>query len=498
MKPAGFGRGNDDDCADPGNSSSGQAGGKTLIYLIGRVLKMNKKKMICLLLAAVMLFALAACGGKQEEPEPAAAEWSRQGYYEDENGNILSVTRMDDVNEPGWYVGFMNGEDPIEDSWGGMLPQEGTALRGDLPSSGSGPAIRVTVSEEGEDGLTLTVEDGETYHFSPMDLEAPVATIWVNTEGYGFFTCTEKDAEAAGDEQLTSLQYGLAEPTTYVLTALAGEEWYFVKWTLNGEDYSTDEQITVEVNEDTDLIAVFDFAGGDGQNPVMNFIGDYQSGRARAHVACIGDDGADITITWGGSAWEEARWDIIGTLDEETLTVAYSGCTKSILTYDDNGELKSEEAVYDDGTGTIVFDYEANTFTWHEDQSEYGNDMVFEWVPVTAEASVDLGSSELYTQEDLHDAVQAIEKEFASFEGCELHSIRYAGDTSCTEENLRWMNELNPDAGYTQVAEFLMDFHSPAEDGPNAWEPDTEYTDYQWWLARSASGAWEVLTWGYG
>ena len=42
------------------------------------------KKLICLLLALCMLFALAACGEKKEEPEQAAAEWTREGYYMDE------------------------------------------------------------------------------------------------------------------------------------------------------------------------------------------------------------------------------------------------------------------------------------------------------------------------------------------------------------------------------------------------------------------------------
>ena len=35
----------------------------------------------------------------------------------------------------------------------------------------------------------------------------------------------------------------------------------------------------------------------------------------------------------------------------------------------------------EDGTGTITFN-DDGTFTWHEDQSEYGVDMVFERVPV--------------------------------------------------------------------------------------------------------------------
>ena len=28
-------------------------------------------------------------------------------------------------------------------------------------------------------------------------------------------------------------------------------------------------------------------------------------------------------------------------------------------------------------------------------------------------------------------------------------------------------------------------------------KPDTEYTDYQWWLARTENGDWEIVSWGY-
>ena len=124
-----------------------------------------------------------------------------------------------------------------------------------------------------------------------------------------------------------------------------------------------------------------DFIDEDGQNPVMNFIGEYQCDRAHALVECSGSEDALITIEWGSSAWETACWIIEGTLDTDTLTIEYSGCVKSILTYEDGGELASEEVEYEDGTGTIVFN-EDGTFTWHEDQSEYGEDMVFEWLPV--------------------------------------------------------------------------------------------------------------------
>ncbi len=114
-----------------------------------------------------------------------------------------------------------------------------------------------------------------------------------------------------------------------------------------------------------------------------------------------------------------------------------------------------------------------------------------------ADVTIDLGKSTLYTEEELKEAVVQIKCRFAGWEGCELHSIRYAGDKSASEENLRWMNELDENGSYTQAAEFLMDFHTPKEQ-TGAWEADEEYTDYEWWLARSEDGGWEVVTQGYG
>ena len=131
----------------------------------------------------------------------------------------------------------------------------------------------------------------------------------------------------------------------------------------------------------------------DGQNPVMNFVGNYQCGRARAKVECVGKNEARVTIEWGGNAWQLARWDIVGPLDLDTLTVAYSDCTKSILVYGDKGELRSQRTEYEDGTGTIVFSGDGS-FTWHEDQSADGQDMLFEWVPVTLPAEESAAEAE--------------------------------------------------------------------------------------------------------
>ena len=115
-----------------------------------------------------------------------------------------------------------------------------------------------------------------------------------------------------------------------------------------------------------------------------------------------------------------------------------------------------------------------------------------------ADVIVDYGVSEIYTPEELKEAAVQVKCRFASFSGCELHTLRYAGDDCNTEEKLSWMNQLDEGKDYTQVAEFVCDFHSPIQpEEDTAWEPDTEYTDWQWWLARTADGGWQLLTWGY-
>ena len=131
----------------------------------------------------------------------------------------------------------------------------------------------------------------------------------------------------------------------------------------------------------------------------------------------------------------------------------------------------------------------------------YGDGVVktgfFRWADELAEDRVPFeGASALYSFHDLSSAAALVERQIGSWEGCELHSLRYAGDASCSAENLTWLSSLREGASYTQCLEFVSDFHSPVEGG-GAWEADAEYTDWQWWLARTEGGAWELLTWGY-
>ena len=81
-------------------------------------------------------------------------------------------------------------------------------------------------------------------------------------------------------------------------------------------------------------------------------------------------------------------------------------------------------------------------------------------------------------------------------EGCELHAIRYAGDEQNNEENISRLNSVVEGGEFTQVAEFLMDFHTDA-DLKGSLNPDFDYTDYQWWLACTEDGDWKKVSKGY-
>ena len=75
-----------------------------------------------------------------------------------------------------------------------------------------------------------------------------------------------------------------------------------------------------------------------------------------------------------------------------------------------------------------------------------------------------------------------------------------AADEECnTAENIAWMNQCkakdDPEV-FTQCIAFDSSFHSPKTDS-GAWNPDEEYTDWYWWLARSDGGEWKLMTYGY-
>ena len=118
----------------------------------------------------------------------------------------------------------------------------------------------------------------------------------------------------------------------------------------------------------------------------------------------------------------------------------------------------------------------------------------------TTNIKINYGASSIYTKAEMDEAIELIKKEFRTWDGCELHSISYSTDDACSEANIAWMNEMematDAEETFTQCIMFKSDFHSPLHGG-SGFNPDEEYTDWQWWLARSQGGQWKLMTYGY-
>lgn len=158
--------------------------------------------------------------------------------------------------------------------------------------------------------------------------------------------------------------------------------------------------------------------------------------------------------------------------------------------------------VDEDGTQMYLFEVGENSNVYFlisvEGETE-GNLAMSRIAVRTPEAESE--NSILYTQEDLDAAMDTILAQFEEWTGCELHSLSYAGDDeSFSDETLSDVAAWGEGKDYTEIAKFIMDFHSPVDEADlegTAWNPDFEYTDYTWTLAREEGGEWEVVGYGY-
>ena len=123
------------------------------------------------------------------------------------------------------------------------------------------------------------------------------------------------------------------------------------------------------------------------------------------------------------------------------------------------------------------------------------SDMISEVVDTLKVGDAAGDETELYTDEDIDAAIETAMAEADTWEGIEIVSIDYAGDACNSEENLAWLSGLD-DKEYVDVLELLAYIHT-SPDLVGALEPDTDYSDYQFWLAREQGGDWELVTWGY-
>ena len=109
---------------------------------------------------------------------------------------------------------------------------------------------------------------------------------------------------------------------------------------------------------------------------------------------------------------------------------------------------------------------------------------------------VDLGNSDVYTQDSLQSAANVILDEIGSWDSVKkVYDVTYCGD-EISVDNLDYCNMLG-DKNYTQCVVFESSFKSANSRHSGGFNPDSKYTDWQWYLAKTDDGEWELLTWGY-
>lgn len=121
----------------------------------------------------------------------------------------------------------------------------------------------------------------------------------------------------------------------------------------------------------------------------------------------------------------------------------------------------------------------------------------------SSKIEVDYGTSSIYTQKDMKEAVKVIKRKFNTMKGFELHKV-YFVDDEFSESTLQVVNAKGKKQGwtetFTQIVYFQTDFQTPLRESEvenTGWEADKEYIHYGWTLARSDGGKWRIISEGY-
>lgn len=200
---------------------------------------------------------------------------------------------------------------------------------------------------------------------------------------------------------------------------------------------------------------------------------------------------------------------LVAIMTVATLTLA--GCEKANNTpVEQESQIANPASVYCEENGGTLKLEDSAWLCMFEDGSyceewAYKNgeckpgDIIYNTVeentePTETNYEVDYGTSELYSQEDMDSAIATIMNEFDNEwqVKCEMHKIYYAGDE--ISQNELWHVQLSSIAPFTQSLVMYSDFHSPVNpEEAGAFDPDQEYTNYNWILWREDGGEWIVV-----
>lgn len=194
---------------------------------------------------------------------------------------------------------------------------------------------------------------------------------------------------------------------------------------------------------------------GDGQNPVMDFVGVYGAGKGSILVEAEGERGAKITVTWANGAAEKSQWSMSGEFDEETLSVAYSNCTKTDLVFTDDVSDPVETVVYTDGTGRIVFAGERYALSWEDDQEHIADGTAFLGGQQPAEEPEQAENAAAEEDPDYYSPVTAMEKSEVERLAAAVREAYLAEDWAAIAGMIRYPINMYPDVKVNNAEEFL-------------------------------------------
>lgn len=108
--------------------------------------------------------------------------------------------------------------------------------------------------------------------------------------------------------------------------------------------------------------------------------------------------------------------------------------------------------------------------------------------------------SELYTQDEINDAIAVIKLDFSrSWSGCKLKEIAYAGDDATKREAEYYLKNDSPKTWgeFDQIIILVSSFDVDDTGGDGSLNPNDTYTSWKWILVRSSGGNWRHVDHGY-
>lgn len=112
------------------------------------------------------------------------------------------------------------------------------------------------------------------------------------------------------------------------------------------------------------------------------------------------------------------------------------------------------------------------------------------------DVEITYGESELFSDSEMENAVDAIKEKFKDFEGCELIKIWY-DESKANLEVERYLTNENS-MKKENIIIFYSDFKVDSTGKNPVLNPDSTYTDWMWILTREdITKEWTVKDWGY-